>query len=73
LRDWIIKNNLVEMLFDIRSTRDELIKRGKVVITFIAEEGALTMEHFGLMWQCAMVLKYIIIIIIIIRIIILIN
>lgn len=43
------------MLFDIKSTRDELIKRGKVIITFMAEESALTMDHFALIWQCAMV------------------
>jgi len=52
--EWILENKIVEMIFDIKNTRDQLITKGKPIIKYIVEERKLSDEMLELIWSCTM-------------------
>jgi len=50
--NWILEHQIVEMLFDIKTTRDELISKGKPIIKYVVEEAKLSEDMIDLIWAC---------------------
>eukprot|EP01128_Nolandella_sp_AFSM9_P004747 TRINITY_DN218_c0_g1_i1.p1 TRINITY_DN218_c0_g1~~TRINITY_DN218_c0_g1_i1.p1 ORF type:complete len:2392 (+),score=371.06 TRINITY_DN218_c0_g1_i1:718-7176(+) len=52
LVDWIGEHRILEDLFNTTSTRADLIEKCHKLVTFIADNDALTPELVGLIWAC---------------------
>ncbi len=51
VKEWMVKNDIFGMLFDKRTTHNELLKRAGDVIRFATSVGLLTLANLDLVWE----------------------
>lgn len=49
---WIVDKNIFGTLFNVKHTRENIIKKGLAVVVFLAEEGKLSVKDIELIWAC---------------------